>query len=118
LSERDRLADWVAEAMAPVGTVTRRAMMGGLTLYCDGTVFAIVADDQLWLKADKASDPDWDAAGCERFTYDMGGKTGSMNYRRAPDEIYDDADALRHWAELAIAASLRAPKKPSKRKGN
>jgi len=30
------LIDWVSEAMEPVGRVTRRAMMGGATLYVDG----------------------------------------------------------------------------------
>lgn len=109
------LIDWVGEAMEPLGTVSRRSMMGGATLYCDGTIFAIVADDLLWFKADSASDGAWDAAGCARFTYEMGGKTGSMNYRRAPDAVYDDADALREWAELALAAGRRAPpRKPRK----
>ena len=32
---------------------------------------------------------------------------GSMNYRRAPDETLDDAQAMRHWAELALAAAAR-----------
>ena len=104
------LAAWVAEALEPVGTVTRWAMMGGATLYCDGTVFAILADGLLWLKADAASDAAWDAAGCDRFTYAMGeGRTGSMNYRRAPEDVYDDADELRRWAALAIAAGRRLP---------
>jgi TfoX/Sxy family transcriptional regulator of competence genes len=35
------LVAWVTEAMAPEGVVTRRAMMGGATLYLDGAVFAI-----------------------------------------------------------------------------
>ena len=100
------LIDWAAEAMEPVGAVTHRPMMGGATLYCDGVVFAIVADDARWFKADKVSDAEWDAAGAPRFTYEMGeGRTGSMNYRRAPD----DADALRRWAELALEAGRRGP---------
>jgi len=106
------LIEWVAEAMSPVGTVTHRAMMGGATLYCDGTIFAIVADDLLWFKADALSDADWDAARAKRFTYSMGdGRTGSMNYRRAPDDCYDDADRLRDWAMPALAAGARAPVK-------
>ena len=108
------LIAWVAEAMAPVGEVRSRAMMGGATLYCGGTVFAIVADGLLWFKADKHSDAEWDAAECPRFTYDMGGKTGTMNYRRAPDDVYDDADALRQWGGLALAAGHRAPPKKSR----
>lgn len=103
------LIAWIEEAMVPLGAVTRRAMMGGATLYCDGVVFALIgAQGGLWLKADAASDAEWDAAGCERFTFDMSGKTGSMNYRRAPDDCYDDADALRRWGELALRAGARA----------
>ena len=73
------LIAWVAEAMEPVGVVTTRAMMGGATLYLDGTVFAIVALDALWFKADRVSDSSWDDARCERFTYPRGdGGTGTM----------------------------------------
>ncbi len=101
------LVAWVAEAMEPVGAVTSRAMMGGATLYCDGVVFAIVADDALWFKADRVSDAAWDAAGCERFSYQREGGVATMSYRRAPDEAYDDAEALRRWAELALEAGRR-----------
>ena len=108
------LIAWVAEAMEPLGTVTSRAMMGGATLYRDGTIFAIVAANALWFKADGVSDATWDEAGCERFTYERDGGVGTMNYRRAPDEVYDDADALRAWARLAMEAGLRAPKRKKK----
>ncbi|MGH6615599.1 TfoX/Sxy family protein [Sphingomonas sp.] len=110
------LVDWVTEAMAPVGTVTMRRMMGGATLYLDGTVFAIVGLEALWFKGDAESDAVWDAAGCPRFTVEMNGELKSMNYRRAPDDVYDDADALREWGGLALAAGLRAPPKKAKAK--
>ena len=114
------LIDWVAEAMEPVGTVTKRAMMGGATLYCDGTIFAIVSHDGvLWFKADAESDAVWDEAGCARFTYEMGDRVGSMNYRRAPDNVYDDPDELRRWGLLGLEAGRRAPaKKPKKRRSS
>ena len=104
------LVAWVEEAMAPLGAVTGHAMMGGRTLYCDGVTFAILGGgDGLWFKADAETDAAWDAAGCERFTYAFGdGRTGSMNYRRAPDDCYDDADELRRWARLALEAGVRA----------
>ncbi len=107
------LIDWVAEAMAPLGTVTHRRMMGGATLYLDGTVFAIVdADGSLWFKGDAATDAAWNAAGCARFTYERGdGTVASMNYRRAPEDCLDDPDALREWAALGVEAGRRAPVK-------
>ncbi|PTQ13495.1 competence protein TfoX [Sphingomonas oleivorans] len=103
------LLDWLNEALAPFGPVTARAMMGGSTLYCDGTLFAIADGDALWFKADGESDPVWDAAGCERTSFTgKDGRTVSMNYRQAPSDVYDDTDALQHWAALAIEASRRA----------
>ena len=109
------LVDWVAEALEPIGTVTFRKMMGGATLYLDGTIFAIAHDSELFFKADATSDAVWDEAGCGRFTMTAkDGKVDTMNYRRAPADVYDDADAMREWAALGVAAGLRAPKKPRK----
>lgn len=53
------LVEWVTEAMEEAGTVTSRAMMGGLTLYCDGVVFGIVDEGQIWFKSDAETDPEW-----------------------------------------------------------
>lgn len=113
------LVDLVAEALEPLGTLTSRNMMGGRTLYLDGTVFAILGDDRLWFKADAESDAAWDAMGAERFTYTFpDGRVGGMNYRRAPEDVYDDPDEMRRLALLAVEAGRRAPpKKPrAKRK--
>ena len=111
------LVDWVEEAMAPLGMMTMRKMMGGATLYLDGSIFALVAEDQLWIKADTESNALWDAADRPRFTMTFkDGSVDSMNYRRAPDDVYDDADALRQWASLGAAAGLRAPRKKRAKK--
>ncbi|HEX8644855.1 MAG TPA: TfoX/Sxy family protein [Allosphingosinicella sp.] len=114
MSVDEGLYAWVQEALEPRGAVTKRAMMGGATLYLDGTVFAILDEGEIWFKSDAEADAAWDAAGCERFTFDMGGKPGSMNYRRAPTDVYDDPEAMRKWAALALEAGLRgaAKKKP------
>jgi DNA transformation protein and related proteins len=110
------LVAWVSESLEPMGNVTMRRMMGGATLYLDGVTFAILTSDGvLRFKADAETDAIWDAAGCDRFTYEFAnGRIGTMNYRRAPEEVFDDADALRKWAALALAAGERAPKKKPK----
>ena len=113
------LVEWVTEALEPIGAVSMRRMMGGATLYCDGTLFALADDGELFFKADAESLPIWDAAGCTPFTYP--GRDGEMQmtkYRGAPSDVYDDADAMRTWARLAIAAGQRAAaaKKPKTRK--
>ena len=115
MSYDEGLLEWVKEALEPAGTVTHRPMMGAAVLYLDGTVFAVL-DDQVWFKADSESAAEWDAAGCERFTFtDKNGRVETMNYRRAPDAVYDDAEAMQRWAALALEAGLRVASK--KRKG-
>jgi DNA transformation protein and related proteins len=111
------LVAWVQEGLEPLGAVTMRKMMGAATLYLDGIIFAI-ADDQLWFKSDAESDAEWDAAGCERFTFtSKDGRVETMNYRRAPDGVYDDADELQRWARLAAEAGRRGAVKKRPRKG-
>lgn len=117
MSADEGLLVWIEESLAPLGRVTWRRMMGGATLYLDGTIFAIVGDDLLWFKADAESDALWDAAGAERFAMERkDGSIATMNYRRAPDDVLDDADALREWAKVALAAGQRAPVRSAKRK--
>lgn len=110
------LIELAAESIAPLGESTHRAMMGGATLYCSGLPYAIVSDDALWFKADAGSDAEWDAAKARRFTYARkDGSTASINYRAAPDDCYDDADAFRRWARLALEAAARAAAKKTAR---
>lgn len=117
MSADEGLLLWIEEALAPVGRVTWRRMMGGATLYLGGTVFAIVLDDVLWFKSDAVADPLWDAEGCARFIYARkDGSVATMNYRRAPDDCYDDDDAFRHWAGLALEAGRRAAAKKAARR--
>ena len=109
---------WVQETLEPLGAVTMRKMMGGATLYLDGIVFAILDEGEIWFKADAETDAVWDAEGCERFSMTFkDGRVDTMNYRRAPSDVYDEPEAMQRWAKLAVDAGLRgaAKKKPRKK---
>lgn len=111
------LYEWTKEALAPVGDVTMRRMMGAAVLYLDGIVFAVI-EDEIWFKADAESAAIWDAEGCERFAITLkDGSVEQMNYRRAPSDVYDDAEAMQLWAALAVEAGRRgaAKKRPRKK---
>jgi len=110
---------WVQEALEPLGAVMMRPMMGAAVLYLDGVIFAVL-DDELWFKADAESAAVWDEAGCERFSFTLkDGTVESMNYRRAPTDVYDDAEAMERWARLAREAGTRAAakKRPRRKPG-
>ena len=117
MSINEGLYAWVQEAAETLGQVSMRRMMGGATLYLDGVAFAILDEGELWLKADSQSDAIWDAEGCEKFSVTFkDGKVDVMNYRRAPQDVYDDPEAMRRWAALAVEAGLRAAAKRRPRK--
>ena len=119
MSIDEGLAEWVTEALAPLGSVTMRKMMGGATLYLDATIFAIIARDELWFKADEETNALWDEEGCERFSLTLkDGRVDTMNYRRAPADVYDDPEAMQSWTRYALEAGLRgaAKKKPRRKK--
>ena len=99
-------------------------MRGAAVLYLDGIVFAVLDEEAVWFKGDAESAAAWDEAGCERFTFtSKDGRVETMNYRRAPADVYDDAEAMQRWAALAVEAGLRGaakkrpkrPKKPERR---
>ena len=116
MSFDEGLYAWVQEALEPLGLVSMRKMMGGATLYLDGTVFAILIDGEIWFKSDAAADAQWDGEGCERFTYAFkDGRIETMNYRRGPLDVYDDPEAMRRWARLAQEAGLRGTAKKKRR---
>ena len=119
MSVDEGLYAWIEEALEPIGRLSMRKMMGGATLYLDGTIFGIMDDGELWFKADAETDAVWDEAECERFSVTFkDGRVDTMNYRRAPASVYDDAEAMQRWAALALEAGVRgaAKKKPKKKK--
>ena len=65
-----------------------------------------MVDGELWFKSDDEANAFWDAEGCtERFTFTFkDGTVDGMNYRRAPSDVYDDAEAMQRWAALAVEA--------------
>lgn len=77
----------------------------------------MIEGSDLWFKGDATSDAQWDAAGCERLVVgERGGEPVTMNCRRAPDGVHDDADEMLRWAGLALAAGQRAAAKKRPRK--
>jgi len=112
MSVDEGLYAWVQEALEPIGPVSMRKMMGGATLYLNGTIFAILDEGEIWFKADAESDAIWDAEGCERFSITFkDGRVDTMNYRRGPTDVYDDAEAMQRWAGLAVEAGMRGASK-------
>lgn len=87
--------------------VTARAMFGGYGLYAEGLMFALIADEQIYLKADGQNQAMFMEAGSTPFIYDRKEKWVVMSYYLLPQSILDDMDQLRVWLEAAINAARR-----------
>ena len=98
----------VLELLASSGRAEAKRMFGGYGVYLDGLFIAIIADDELYLKADTESRNHFESAGSAPFVYNKQGKTMAMSFWRAPDEALDAPRMMQPWARLAIAAALRA----------
>jgi DNA transformation protein and related proteins len=113
-------ADVIRELFAAFGSVVVRRMFGGAGIHAQETMFALVHDGVLYLKADAHNAPAFEREDLPPFTYTTrGGKRAVMSYRRMPDRLYDDPDELAVWAREVLAAARRgaASKHPGRPRG-
>jgi DNA transformation protein len=103
-------ADHLAELFEPVGGVTIKRMFGGLGVFKGGLMFALVADDVLYFKADETTSPRFAAEGFGQWLYEGRGKSVAMPYWQAPDRLYDEADDFADWARAAFEVAVRTQK--------
>jgi DNA transformation protein len=96
------------ELMQAWAPVTARAMFGGHGLYRDGQMFALVAEETLYLKVDAETQARFAAAGSAPFIYESATRRIEMSYWSAPAECLENAAAMHVWCQLAYAAAVRA----------
>ncbi|MGH6804920.1 MAG: TfoX/Sxy family protein [Methyloceanibacter sp.] len=101
--------DDIRELFRVFGAVEVRRMFGGAGIYAEGTMFALVSDGVIYLKADQQNAPAFEREKLEPFVYaTRAGRRAVMSYRRMPDRLYDDPDELAAWARAALAAARRS----------
>ena len=101
----------IEEMFQSLGPVTIKRMFGGKGVYHMGRIIAVEVRDEMLLKADDTSAPEFEAAGARRWFYEgKKGKQVNMPYWSIPEDAFDDPDIMAHWVRLAYQAALRADK--------
>ena len=111
--------DFLIELFAGFGPVTIRRMFSGFGISADGTNFALALRGGLYLRADEASIPRFEAEGSKPFSYQTRAKTVTVaSYWTLPERLYDDPEEMTDWARAALAAAQRAAlrKRPKAKK--
>lgn len=109
----------ILKLLTPLGPVEARRMFGGHGFYLEGTIFAIVFEGTLWLKADDETKASFEKLGLGPMTYEgRRGQTIAMPYWEAPKKLLKDGKALCRWAKDAYDAGVRfnARKAPKRKK--
>lgn len=96
-------------------SVRARSMFGGVGLYAGDVFFALIADDVVYLRTDESSRAEFESLGMEPFR-PFAEHGPVMSYYQLPEEILEDADELRRWADRAIAGARHNRKSRKRRR--
>ncbi len=107
--------EYLKEVFSDFGPVQPKRMFGGYGIFHKGLMFGLVADDVLYLKADEMISLHFTDRELEQFSYEKKGKAFKMSYFMAPEDIFDDSEEAKIWADRSYAAAVRSGK-PKKKK--
>lgn len=105
MGSKQSTADYIADQMSGAGTITSKKMFGEFAIYLDGKIFALVADDLLYVKPTEAGRKLLGSP-TEAPPY-----PGAKNHFLIPGDRWDDAEFLSELAQVT-ARELPAPKPP------
>jgi len=107
----------VQEIFAAFGEVRCRRMFGGLGVYSEGVMFALVARGDLYLKADPAFARSLEDRGARPFVYEASGKSVNLGYWSLPEAALDNQEDAADLARAALRVALAAKARKSRPKG-
>ena len=101
--------EYVMERLESIRPVQRRKMFGGVGLYADDRMFALISSaDTLYFKVDEGNLDRFERAGAEQFH--------NMPYYALPADALEDPDGLAEWVESSVEVAARASQKTTKKK--
>ncbi len=105
----DEFVDYVIDQLSAWADVSVRKMFGGAGLYCDRTMFGLIADDVAYLKVDDSNRHDFLQAGSTPFK-PFPDKDTVMPYYEIPADVLEDRDKLATWAQRSLTIAQKKKK--------
>ncbi len=107
----DSFMEFVKELLAEFVPLRIKRMFGGAGVYSGELFFAILVEDELYLKVDDVTRPDYERRGLHPFTYEMkNGRTATMSYYPVPVDVLEDPEELPLWVRRALDTAERSKK--------
>lgn len=98
----------ILELLEGIDTISTKRMFGGVGLFYDNLMFAIVVKDELYFKTDLELAEEYKGLGSYPSSYMRSGKSCNLNYYLAPYKTLDSADEMKFWAAKSIVVAQRA----------
>ncbi len=98
------------------GPIAVKRMFGGEGIFAGPVMIGLVMDEQIYLRTDDASRPDYLAEKCHPFTFGKSGKTVTTAYYSLPDRLLDEPEELAAWARTAHRIALAKSAGKAKRR--
>ncbi|HEY0939301.1 MAG TPA: TfoX/Sxy family protein [Steroidobacter sp.] len=105
---KSSLASYVAEQLAPLGRISSRAIFGGVGVFIDERLLAIVMGEKLYLHTDKSNLDDYVGRGMQQFKPYPNAFDLTTDHHEVPPEIVNDAEQLRIWGQRALTAAIES----------
>ena len=99
--------NFVMDKLSPIGDVRSRAMFGGYGIFCEGSMFALIAEDALYFKVNEINRDMYKKARSKPFPH-------GISYWEVPIEIIEENSKLNDWANISIEIAHESAKKRRK----
>ena len=102
----EEFKNFVLDQLQGIGEFETKQMFGGLALLRQGSAFAKIKHDRVWLKVNESNLADFEKFGMKQYKY---GKDNSrkLNFYETPIEIIEDRDKLKIWVQKSIEIATK-----------
>lgn len=105
MAQNQEFLEYCCEQLERIAeNISYKSMFGGHGIYCDGQIFALIADSELFFKGHKYINNFYEAKDSSQFTYYKHDKPYAMNYWLVPETVLEDVDELQEWLNIALKA--------------
>jgi len=93
--------NFILDQLTDLGEFEIKKMFGGVALLKNGSAFAKIKHDKVWLKVDETNRNSFEELKMNQYTY---GKDNSrkLNFYETPINVIENRDKLVEWAKKSI----------------
>lgn len=99
---------FILDQLYPLQAISIRKMFGAECLFRYGKMFAIIENNQLYIKANEKNKEYFIRENCLQFSYTTTRKSQKMvvylSYYQIPEIALEEADQLKYWVKLGFEA--------------